>query len=307
MLQSLIKDKSFYSLSKEFKQLSHAYLFYSKDSVLNNDIASLFAMSIFCGNFPPCLQCEACKRTLLAKNPDLVVLDKPNIVVEDITKILDSADLKPMIHKNKIILIRNVENMNEIAQNKLLKTLEEPNASLKFILTTTNEEKLLPTIRSRLKKIYLALDNIDNVKDELLQNGVKVEFINSSFSLEEMIDNSNNKDYMSYLNNIQNSFLELKTTQEIPRIVASLKLSSANKFIYLNLLSKIFDINLQNTTIFSSEIVNLVKSEYSMLLIAKVKQLIEDAFKKLKSNVNANYVYDNLFYKILKEKYLCKQ
>lgn len=307
MLQSLIKDKSFYSLSKEFKQLSHAYLFYSKDSVLNNDIASLFAMSIFCGNFPPCLQCEACKRTLLAKNPDLVVLDKPNIVVEDITKILDSADLKPMIHKNKIILIRNVENMNEIAQNKLLKTLEEPNASLKFILTTTNEEKLLPTIRSRLKKIYLALDNIDNVKDELLQNGVKVEFINSSFSLEEMIDNSNNKDYMSYLFNIQNSFWELKTTQEIPRIVANLKLSSANKFIYLNLLSKIFDINLQNTTIFSSEIVNLVKSEYSMLLIAKVKQLIEDAFKKLKSNVNANYVYDNLFYKILKEKYLCKQ
>lgn len=307
MLQSLIKDKSFYSLSKEFKQLSHAYLFYSKDSVLNNDIASLFAMSIFCGNFPPCLQCEACKRTMLSKNPDLVVLDKPNIVVEDITKILDSADLKPMIHKNKIILIRNVENMNEIAQNKLLKTLEEPNASLKFILTTTNEEKLLPTIRSRLKKIYLALDNIDNVKDELLQNGVKVEFINSSFSLEEMIDNSNNKDYMSFLNNIQNSFLELKTTQEIPRIVANLKLSSANKFIYLNLLSKIFDINLQNTTIFSSEIVNLVKSEYSMLLIEKVKQLIEDAFKKLKSNVNANYVYDNLFYKILKEKYLCKQ
>ena len=306
MLTSLLQDKSFLSLKKEFENSSHAYMFYSKDKVLNNDMAELFAMAIFCGKFPPCLECDACKRTLLNKNPDLIVLDKPNIVVDDISKLLDNVDLKPMIYPFKIVIIKNSENINDIAQNKLLKTLEEPNSSLKFILTTSQEEKLLPTVRSRLKKVFLYLNDIDNVKQELLSQGVKEQFINNSFSLDEMITNSHDKEYLNWFTNVEFLLTNLKTTQDIPRVVSNLKLGTANKFVYLDILNKFFDSSNSNDSIFNADVVQILKNDYPLKLIVKIKCLLEDAYKKLKSNVNANYVYDNLLYKILKEKYLCK-
>lgn len=306
MLMSITKDKSFLSLKKEFENCGHAYLFYSQDKALNNNVAELFAMSIFCGTFPPCTQCDACKRTILQKNPDLIILDKPNIVVDDISNLLDNVDLKPMIYQYKIVIIKNSENINEIAQNKLLKTLEEPNSSLKFILTTTQEEKLLPTVRSRLKKVFLSLDNIDNLKQELLTNGVKEQFVNSSFTLEEMLTNSHDKDYLNLFNNVEFLMINLKTTQDIPRVVSGLKLCATNKFVYLDILNKLFDSCNNQDSIFSEEVIRILQREYPPILIAIVKMLLEDAYKKLKSNVNANYVYDNLLYKILKEKYLCK-
>ncbi len=306
MLMSIMKDKSFLSLKKEFENCSHAYLFYSKDKALNNNIAELFAMSIFCGSFPPCTQCDACKRTILGKNPDLILLDKPNIVVDDIANLLDNVDLKPMIYPYKIVIIKNSENINEIAQNKLLKTLEEPNNSLKFILTTTQEEKLLPTVRSRLKKVFLSLDNIEVLRQELLSQGVKEQFVNDSFTIDEMIANSHDKDYINLFNGVEFLITNLKTTQDIPRVVNGLKLGANNKFVYLDILNKLFDSRVTGNTIFSEEVEKIINKEYPLKLVVKVKVLLEDAYKKLKSNVNANYVYDNLLYKILKEKYLCK-
>ncbi len=306
MLMSIMNDKCFLSLEKEFKNLSHAYLFYSKDKVLNNTVAELFAMSIFCGKFPPCLDCDACKKTSLGKNPDLIIIDKPSIVVDDISKLLDTVDLKPMIYPFKIVVIKNFENANEIAQNKLLKTLEEPNDTLKFVLTATNEEKLLPTVRSRLKKIFLSIQDVQNLKQELLAQGVKEEFISKTYTLTEMIDNSHDKDYLAMLNSVEFLMTNLKTTQDIPRIVNGLKLASNNKFVYLDLLNKLFDNFGKDDQIFDAELIKLMRKEYPLKLVVKVKELIEDAYKKLKSNVNANYVFDNLLYKILKEKYLCK-
>lgn len=306
MIKSIVKDKCFLSLKKEYENLGHAYLFYSNDKLLNECVAEMFAMSIFCKNFPPCFDCDACKRTELNKNPDFIVLEKSNIVVDDIEKLLDSTNLKPMIYPCKVVLIKNIENANEIAQNKLLKTLEEPNSSLKFVLTSTNEDKLLPTIRSRLKKVYLSLNNIETIKNELVELGVREEFITKAYTLTEMINNSHDKNYLTMLESVEFLMHNLKTTQDIPRVVGGLKLATENKFVYLDILNKLFDNFYKETEMFSGELVVMMRKEYPIKLVVKIKELIEDAYKKLKSNVNANYVYDNLLYKILKEKYLCK-
>lgn len=305
MIRSLIKDDGFSKLSKELTTLSHAYLFYSEDAILNFDMAKLFSMSYFCGKSTPCFECEACKKSELNKNPDLIILDKPSILVEDIERIIDEIQFKPMNFKKKIIIINNAENINEIAQNKLLKSLEEPSDTVLFILTTTNVDKLLPTVRSRLKKIHLRIFDLNVLKSELLELNVKEEFLNCGFNLTEMFNFSNNEEFKIYFNNTKNLLFNLKTTANIPNVVMNLNLNAQNKYIYLNLISKLF--NSQNDALFGREVGEYLAKNFSSKLIAKINLLIEESYKELKANVNANYVYDNLFYKILKEKYLCKQ
>ena len=240
MLKSLVNTNCFKKLNSEAKNLSHAYLFYSQDKLLNNDIAELFSIKFFCENNQPCFNCEACKRNLLYKNPDMIIIDKDSVNVEDVSKILDSSNYKPMIYSHKVVIIKNAENVNEIAQNKLLKILEEPVNSLVFIFTTTNEDKLLTTVRSRLKKVYLSFTDVQNVKDELINNHVNSNLINSAFSLTEMLENSNNSEFTDCLKLIQQSLTKLNSTQDIPECVNLLKLTNHNKFIYLSLIDKVF-------------------------------------------------------------------
>ena len=306
MIKSLRETELKSLLDVELKNLNHAYLFYSKDSLLNNDIAELFAYMIFCETHTPCFECPACKKTEINKNPDFTILDKSAIAVDDILQLLDNAQLKPMLYDYKVILIKNAENINEVAQNKLLKTLEEPNNSTIFILTTTNEEKLLATVKSRLKIIYLNLNSISPIRQELLNLGVNEKFLSADFTLSEMVENSQNKDYLQLLSNMENCLLNLKTTQNIPACVNGLKLDSKNKFIYLDLLNKAFNV-MNGNSIFSDNLTNYLRQNFSVKLTIKIQELIQEAYKRLKSNVNANYTFDCLFYMILKEKYLCKQ
>ena len=294
-------------LKVEFNSLSHAYLFYSKDKQLNNDIAELFSHIIFCESHIPCFECAGCKKTELNKNPDFTILDKPQIAVDDILQLLENAQLKPMIYDHKVVLIKNAENINEVAQNKLLKTLEEPNNSTIFVLTTTNEEKLLATVKSRLKKIYLNITSLEPLKQELLNLGVNQKFLTQEFTLTEMLENSQNKDYIQFIQNLENCLMNLKSTQDIPKMVNSLKLDGKNKVLYLDLLNKAFNSFKNERSIFSEQLVLYIKQNFPTFLVIKIQELIQDAYKKLKSNVNANYVFDCLFYMILKERYLCKQ
>lgn len=306
MLKSLINEEIYTKLCMEIKNLSHAYLFQSQDKLLNNELANLFVQTIFCEKTPPCFECEACKRFEMGKNPDFIKVDKPNIAVDDVLSLLEKANLKPMIYKYNVILIENAENVNEIAQNKLLKSLEEPNDSTIFILTTVSEEKLLPTIRSRLKRINLKDFNPYNLKDELLTLGINEKFINSNFTLTEMFENSENKDYMNCVEIFENNILNLKSTQDIPEFVNNLKLSSQNKFLYLSLFASLFNSTITNVSIFSDGLMNYIKENYPQKLCVDILLLLDEANKKLKSNVNANYVFDDLIYQILKKKYMYK-
>lgn len=307
MIKTLTQTSTFKKLSMETNALSHAYLLYSKDKLLNDSIAELFAMKIFCESDSPCFECEACKKNLLKKNPDFIVIDKPSILVDDILKVLEDAELKPMIYSHKVILIKNADTINEIAQNKLLKTLEEPNQSTIFILTTTAEEKLLATVKSRVKKIFLCLSDVDKIREELLHSGTNEKYISDDFSLTEMVENSNNKDYAEYIENVEKLFLTLKSTQDIPSSLNGLKLGNNNKIVYMELICKLFKSLKSDKSMFNNNLVSQMKNEYPIQLIIKIESLIDEAYRKLKSNVNANYVFDNLIYNILKEKYLCKQ
>ncbi|MBQ7798101.1 MAG: hypothetical protein IJ371_03160 [Clostridia bacterium] len=306
MLKSLINSQIFNSIKQDIISPSHAYLFYGEDERLNIELAKVFVASIFCGR-PACFNCESCRRVEINKNPDLLILDKPNLQVADIENLIDSVQLKPMVYNYKIIFITNAEGINETAQNKLLKTLEEPNPQVIFVLTCANIEKLLPTIRSRLTKRYVSKIDLEFIATELKEQGTNIDkFIHCDITLTDAIKYSLPQD-SDVLNMVEQTIVGLKSSADIPNIVSQLKIKTENRKEFLELLLKATDCALTGAKgVFSEQTINCIQTNYKVQVLIKVLKLIGEAIRKFDSNVNFNYVLDQLFYNILKEKYLCK-
>ncbi len=304
MLQSLINTNTFNNLNVDIKAPSHAYLFYGEDSALNIEMARVFIASIFCGKIA-CFNCESCKRVELNKNADLLTIDKINLQVADIENIIDSVQLKPMIYDYKIVFITNADTINDTAQNKLLKTLEEPNPQVIFVLACTNIDKLLPTIRSRLNKKYIPKISIDGLIPDLLKLGFNVsEFKSSDITLTDAIRYSENNELVKM---VEKCITNLRSSADIPKLTSELKIKPENRKEFVKLIMKAINCALlDNTQMFSGEFVKHLQQNYKQEVLAKLLTIIDRSNKMLESNVNFNYVMDNLLYQILREKYLCK-
>ena len=306
MLQAIKDTTIFNNIKQDIIAPSHAYLFYGEDEMLNIELAKVFVASIFCGR-PACFTCDSCKRIEMNKNPDLLILDKLNLQVADIEKLIADVQLKPMIYDYKIVFITNAEGINETAQNKLLKTLEEPNPQVIFVLTCTNVEKLLPTIKSRLNKYYVPKINLKILDRDLKNQGTDIErFVDCDITLTDAIKYSVGHQ-KEVVNMVEQTFYDLKTSADIPSIVSKLKIKSENKQEFLLLLQKAIDnAVVGNKGLFSDQIIKHIQSNYKVEVLIKILKLIDLAIRKSSANVNFNYVLDELFYNILKEKYVCK-
>lgn len=284
-------------------------MFYSLDKDLNNQIALTFAKSCLCDNHNVCDNCPACAQFDSNSHNDLMIINQPSIKVEDVNIILSKLATKPISSEYKVFVLLDAENINEIAQNKLLKSLEEPNPCVKFILTCTKTDKILPTILSRVNKIFVPnLNQQDKqiLSEELgLNSELKSKFINSNYTLTDIINMSSNDNYSNTISSIKYLLFNLKTSQDIPHVASNL--SNFDKSIFFNLLQEIFLSALKNDmTKYDKELVAFVKLNYSEKAIIRIIKLIEDAYKKQTSNVQLSYIIDNLLFNILKEKFLCK-
>jgi len=306
MLKSIQNTPTFQNLKQDIVSPSHAYLFYGEDSVLNIELARLFIASIFCGK-PACFECEACRRVAINKNPDLLTIDKANLQVADIENLIDSIQLKPMVYSHKVIFITNAEGINEIAQNKLLKTLEEPNPQVIFVLACCNIEKLLPTIKSRLSKHYIQGIDLSIVAQDLKNDGINIDkFLHCDITLTDAIKYSQSQD-AEILHVVEQSIIGLKSSADIPTVVGKLKIAPEQRKEYLKLLASATNCALTSAQgVFDEQIIQYMQSNFNPKVLIKMLKLIDNAVAKVNSNVNFNYVLDQLFYNILKEKYLCK-
>ncbi len=296
-----------------FKELAltdkhHAYLLYSQDRIKNNEIALAFAKKILCETNSGCGECNACKQFVSRSHPDLFILEQDAIKVDDVKILIEKLSTKPIQASKKVFVILNAETINEIAQNKLLKSLEEPNESAVFILTTTKTDKLLPTVLSRLNKIFvpnLSKEDEDIIANELNNNGINISsYIHKGFTLTEMINFASDGEYLNCLNEIKNIFSSLNSTADIPNVVSSLNIT--NKPLFFSILQELLLSALKNDGKFDDDVLQPIKTKFSAKAIMKCLPLIDDAYKKLMSNVNFGYILDNLLFNMLKERFLCK-
>lgn len=308
MMIKNIKHTSVYKSLKFKKGEFHAYLLYSTDKELNNNIALSFAKSLICENLNACEICNACKQFDSGSHPDVFIINQSSIKVDDANKIISKLNTKPISSDIKVFVVLNAENINEIAQNKLLKSLEEPNSQNIFIFTSVKTDKLLPTVMSRLKKLYIQkLSSEDKkliLKELNISNDNASTYINADYTLDEIINFETNNDYKETMQHIDFMFNNLKSSSDIPKVVHTL--SSVNKDLFLPLLQSLFLDCLNDGKKFNKPLTMLINVFFSKKALMKCLPLIDEAYKKQMANVNFSYILDNLLFNILKEKFLCK-
>ena len=158
---------SYFHILKKRELLGSSYLFIGEDTSLIGDIVKLISCSrdlYFCNN------CWDCRRIESGNHPDLFIIepDGLSIKIEAIRKGIHFFFLKSFQLKNKVMVIKEAQNLTPAAANAFLKTLEEPPKHSFIAITASKMEGLLPTIISRCRKIFLpsAPKKIDNSLDD---------------------------------------------------------------------------------------------------------------------------------------------
>ena len=140
-------------------RLHHAYLFTGTRGVGKTSIARLFAKSLNCEqgvSSEPCGQCSACTEIAEGRFVDLIEVDAASRTkVEDTRELLENVQYAPTQGRYKVYLIDEVHMLSTHSFNALLKTLEEPPPHIKFLLATTDPQKLPVTILSRCLQFNL--------------------------------------------------------------------------------------------------------------------------------------------------------
>ena len=150
-------------------RVGHAYLFNGGRGTGKTSAAKILARAVNCLNphdGEPCNECEICKAILSGSLTDVVEMDAAsNNSVEDIRCIREEVNFLPTRAKYRVYIIDEVHMLSTGAFNALLKTLEEPPEHVKFILATTEPQKLPATILSRCQRFdFKRISNEDVVK-----------------------------------------------------------------------------------------------------------------------------------------------
>ena len=154
-------------------RVGHAYLFNGGRGTGKTSSAKILARAINCINNQdgePCNECEICKAMLEGTLTDVVEMDAAsNNSVEDIRSIREEVNFLPTLAKYRVYIIDEVHMLSTGAFNALLKTLEEPPEHVKFILATTEPQKLPATILSRCQRF-----DFKKIADENIMKRLKI-------------------------------------------------------------------------------------------------------------------------------------
>lgn len=161
----------------------HAYIFSGPEGIGKKTLALAFAAALLCQSGlkgDSCGRCPACRMFENSSTPDFYLISggDAGIGIDMIRELKRDMSIRPLYGKRKVYAICDSDNMSAQAQNALLKTLEEPPSFAVIILTATNYESLLETVRSRAARFELRRNSPTEIR-KLLMNltGVKQEEI----------------------------------------------------------------------------------------------------------------------------------
>jgi DNA polymerase-3 subunit delta' len=149
--------------------LQHAWLITGPPGSGRSNAAAAFAAALLCED-GGCGVCKSCRMVGMGSHPDVTVLatEKVIISIEEIRSLVAASYFGGSISKYQIMVIEDADRMAERSSNVLLKTLEEPPAGTIWILCAPSEADMLPTIRSRVRRVALKQPSSQTVADLLV-------------------------------------------------------------------------------------------------------------------------------------------
>ena len=155
----LLKNTNAYKIfmgDKKRGTLSHAYLIVCEDKLFLENYLKIFAKALICNEDEPCGNCRPCSLIDKKSFTDVIFYPKgKKLVVSDVDELIEKSYYKPLEGDKKVFVLSDVSEMTIQAQNKLLKTLEEPPKNTFLLLGATKVYSLLPTVLSRCKKLEI--------------------------------------------------------------------------------------------------------------------------------------------------------
>ena len=298
----------------QMKRLPHALLFSGIEGLGKLLTAKALAKSLLCQNpqinKTACNQCVSCKLFDEKNHPDYHLVEpegktKKLIKIEQIRKMQAQIALSPYLSDKKVVIINDAQYLNDMAENSLLKTLEEPVGEVFFILITANKEMLLSTILSRCMKIHFAPMIVDDVTKVLVE---KLAVKESDAQIMARLSGGSVKIAMQFMDNdalvlrdkalycLEENFTVPKMWSFVDELM-NLERIQVNEFIsHLQMLLRdllLLKINKESNLICNQDIkqrlVN-IQSKYGEIdLIAKL-DLVEDILKRLNSNADIKLI-----------------
>jgi DNA polymerase III subunit delta' len=265
------KQKDFLDAILLGKKYAHAYLFAGPSAVGKKTLALEFAANILGAEL------DFDKDFF---HPDLIIWGDDKYKIEDVRTLISDLSLKPYQSEYKVAILDNFEQMTTEAANSILKTLEEPNPSTIIILVTSNRQKLLPTIVSRVQTL-----NFYKLSDSEFSD-----FLDSKGLNKELSANGKPGKAIFFKDNPETAGMfsdHLKMLDEIRGADMSSRLALIKTFAEKegDELSKIFD--------------HFLDQEHAKAISApanfKNVQLIIDALGGLNANFNKKMVLEKLF------------
>ena len=299
--------------------LSHAYLLECSDSFILDNYIYFMAKEICClDENRPCNKCINCQKIDHSNMVDLSIYPKgeKGIVVDDINDIVVDAYIRPIENENKIYILKNFDLATTQAQNKILKTLEEPPYNVVFILTCSNSSLVLPTIISRTKRISEPLLDIAIVEDYLsgqrvLDSSTIASISSGNISIANKLTKGGEAKKIVDL--AVTTLADLKSSSDI--LLYSSKILALKKDIpfFIDTLISIFRDSLVIKTgkdvkfkDYLSKITQISQIYSSSAIFEIVEKLIE-IHNKLEFNCNINGIVDKMLLDILEVRFLCQK
>lgn len=292
---------------------SHAYMLVGNNT---ESITTFLAQSIICDNeVLACEECEDCRRIKEGIYPDLIVYDgnESSIKKDDVEYIQSEFKKSSFEGKERIYILKNIENSSPSAMNSLLKFLEEPQEGVFAILTTKNVNKVLPTIQSRCQVIHLLPESKTSIQLSLMNENVDEEdasvlaqLFHSKDACMEMKDSEVYEDTKIYALNFVEDLYQNPGNLLINTQVTLIKKYKNDKNVtrlFLNMLvlalRDLFHVKHSIPLTFTKhkELFAALPEDQKIL---KRIELVLDTIYSIDTNANLSLLMDSMVYKMMK-------
>lgn len=293
----------------------HALLLSGPQGLLKEHLALFLAQSFLCASPDrrPCGDCGVCRRVLSGSYGNLLKLGlekkEKSIKIDQLRRVLDQLALNPLERGARFVLVIDADLLTPQAQNALLKSLEEPDQGSYFILTTANEQAVLPTVLSRCLVQRLLPWPLERSARFLIEQGIDEK---EALALAEAasgypgralaLREDPRREALARL--MEESFLSVRALKDIPRISFMLKDIREEAGHLLDLLEQQAQRAL-SARMLGKPLPPALKDAGASAL----KTLIEDIYtarRYLASNVSWQAVADRLLFTIAKEIHQCQ-